>query len=1136
MVMDKREILAVIEKAKDDNAKELDLSGRKLTRIPSEALQLTGLQSLFLDENLITIIPPEIKRLKCLRKLSLHENLITWIPPEIGQLENLEELSLARNKITTIPPEFSRLDNLLDLYLYENQITSIPKGLIELRSIKKISLSDNQISQIPQKINQLKSLERLYLSNNRITEIPLELLQLQQLKKLFLDENQISLIPPQVSQLQSLQVFSLGKNRLAECPPEISQLQRLEALYLENNQLTQFPPDISKLTSLQELRLDYNQLKRVSYETTQINSLEFLSLAGNQIKEIPPEVSKLKNLKTLYLHDNSLTKIPPEIAQLSNLEKIWLDDNELTQVPPEIVQLPIIQEISLNNNLLTHIPLRIAHLHNLQRLSLSENLLPADLMAAHNQGIRALRSFLQGISKDGEKLYEAKVLLIGEGNVGKTSLREALRGNDFVTCRPTTHGIEVKPLSLPNPNSEKSEIQLNLWDFGGQPVYRITHQFFYSERSLYVLVWWPREGAEQGNIEGWIKRIVLRVGSEAKVLIVSTHCDVGQRFARVNKTRLIEKYPKNIIGFYEVDSESGTGIEELKTDITLAASQLPHMGDPQSKSWNNAKNEVVNLECSHISINQFNEICAKHKLDKIASETLANLMNDLGHLIYFSKDEGLKDLLVLKPEWLTKAIGFVLEDRMTNEASGILCHDDLDRIWRNHGIEGREQYSKDFHPYFLRLMEKFDVCYRLEDVKNKSLVTQLVPAEQPKEIWTHSDPVPEDLAQLRLIFDLDQSPPGLIPWLIVRTQRYTRGLHWQGGMLLRYKQHGEALIRLSQRQLSITTRSAFPGHLTSILREVVETLIHDRWEYLKFKVTVPCYLEDDGKPCEGNFPLKALYKARKKERATVDCRECYEDLDVSRLLSGFDTPDLDLAQKLREAEEQRDNIAKAASQERAELKRNQDMLYSQAAQYFRGLINAISLEAESRCPSLYTLLPEKLTGIKNKGWVGHRVTFWCDFPGEEHPRCKIGSGGPGEYIFEAPGKWLTKNAGKLKTLSTCLRLIIPMIAPAVEGFYEGKLEDELKASLNYMDKAASTLAGEYLPKEIDTSLDFSEEQYVRRGRAHESLLSVLSDMLFKQDKHKAKLGLRRMLDETGHYLWLCPKHAKVYDPGLPILK
>ncbi len=35
-------------------------------------------------------------------------------------------------------------------------------------------------------------------------------------------------------------------------------------------------------------------------------------------------------------------------------------------------------------------------------------------------------------------------MLVGEGEVGKTSLLRALRGEEFVENRPTTHGIEAK--------------------------------------------------------------------------------------------------------------------------------------------------------------------------------------------------------------------------------------------------------------------------------------------------------------------------------------------------------------------------------------------------------------------------------------------------------------------------------------------------------------------------------------------------------------------------------------------------------------------------------------------------------------------------------------------------------------------
>jgi internalin A len=59
-------------------------------------------------------------------------------------------------------------------------------------------------------------------------------------------------------------------------------------------------------------------------------------------------------------------------------------------------------------------------------------------------------------------------------------------------------------------------------------------------------------------------------------------------------------------------------------------------------------------------------------LSEIDTETLAHLMHDLGYIVHYSDDEKLRDDVVLKPEWLTKAIGFVLEDRATAEREGIL--------------------------------------------------------------------------------------------------------------------------------------------------------------------------------------------------------------------------------------------------------------------------------------------------------------------------------------------------------------------------------------------------------------------------------------------------------------------------------
>jgi internalin A len=106
-------------------------------------------------------------------------------------------------------------------------------------------------------------------------------------------------------------------------------------------------------------------------------------------------------------------------------------------------------------------------------------------------------------------------------------------------------------------------------------------------------------------------------------------------------------------------------------------------------------------------------------------------MHDLGLIIYYDEDDGLKDIVVLNPEWLTKAISYVLDDRGTADAGGVLDHKRLKAIWetRDGGYPAR------YHPYFLRLMEKFDISYRLEDDESHSLVPQLVPHQHPTLPW-----------------------------------------------------------------------------------------------------------------------------------------------------------------------------------------------------------------------------------------------------------------------------------------------------------------------------------------------------------------------------------------------------------------
>ena len=188
----------------------LDLSNKRLTTLPKEVCQLTGLQHLYLSSN-----------------------ELAGLPIEIGELANLQRLYLDNNQLTQIPDEIGQLDKLLELDLCGNQLTKTPPAAIwQLTKLELLDLSKNQLTQIPAEVGELTHLQGLYLHNNQLAEFPVEIGKLTNLEVLDLTENQLKQIPAVIGRLGNLRDLYLGSNQLTQIPKEIFQL-KLEAIDLD---------------------------------------------------------------------------------------------------------------------------------------------------------------------------------------------------------------------------------------------------------------------------------------------------------------------------------------------------------------------------------------------------------------------------------------------------------------------------------------------------------------------------------------------------------------------------------------------------------------------------------------------------------------------------------------------------------------------------------------------------------------------------------------------------------------------------------------------------------------------------------------------------------------------------------------
>jgi GTPase SAR1 family protein len=113
-----------------------------------------------------------------------------------------------------------------------------------------------------------------------------------------------------------------------------------------------------------------------------------------------------------------------------------------------------------------------------------------------------------------------KVLLVGDGAAGKTSLAKALLGQPIDFEESQTHGININTMDI---NVNNTIIKVRLWDFGGQEIMHATHRFFLSKRSLYILV---LDGRKDEKTEYWLNHIESFGGDSALEKVNDTLLEV----------------------------------------------------------------------------------------------------------------------------------------------------------------------------------------------------------------------------------------------------------------------------------------------------------------------------------------------------------------------------------------------------------------------------------------------------------------------------------------------------------------------------------------------------------------------------------------------------------------------------------
>ncbi|MEM9543310.1 MAG: COR domain-containing protein, partial [Cyanobacteria bacterium P01_E01_bin.42] len=493
----------------------------------------------------------------------------------------------------------------------------------------------------------------------------------------------------------------------------------------------------------------------------QLENLTQLDLRSNQLKELPSEIVQLQNLTQLDLRSNQLKELPSEIGQLENLTQLDLRSNQLKELPSEIVQLQNLNQLDLYANQFSTLPSVIRELKKLEKFDLSANPLPIppEILGPTNDwqsidNLDAIFDFYYALANipESDPLYEAKLLIVGEGGAGKTSLAKKLLDPDYELQKDeqSTEGIEVIRWEFSHPHG--CDLRLNIWDFGGQEIYHATHQFFLTKRSLYVLVADTRE--ENTDFYYWL-RIVELLSDNSPILIVKNEkqdrqCEIDDRALRGEFTNLKEILATNLA--------DNRGLEDIKIAIQQYASRLEHIGNPLPGKWVRIRAVLENYaqNRNYISLEEYLDLCRENGFsDKKRMLAVSQYLHDLGVCLHFQNVKLLRKTVILKPEWATAAVYKVLDTETVKSDCGRFSDDDLETIWD----EGDTAEMRD---ELLQLMMEFELCYEIPHCKGRYIAPQLLQKGQPDYDW-------EEEENLILRYFYEFKPKDILPRFIVAT-------------------------------------------------------------------------------------------------------------------------------------------------------------------------------------------------------------------------------------------------------------------------------------------------------------------------------------------------------------------------------
>ena len=681
--------------------------------------ELKGLRILHCGRQVTDLSP--LAGLQKLKRLDCSSNTrLTDLSP-LAELKSFKRLDCSSTRVTDLSP-LAGLQKLKRLDCSSTRVTDLGP-LAGLQKLKRLECGWGPVCNLSP-LENLRCLKRLDCSYTRVTDLS-PLAGLQKLKRLDCGSCPVRNLSP-LEDLRCLKRLDCSRNPVRNLIP-LSNVKSLKVLDCSGVRVRDLLP-LAKLKRLTRLDCGFARVVQDLGPLAKLKRLKELACCGTKVNDLNPLV-KLTRLQVLDCSDTRVSDLTP-LAKLKRLKQLDCCRTKVSDLTP-LIQTPV-HAINASGCHLQTLPAGLLNHHTLKSLQLFGSSVvgaPSEVLSqdeGHNC-LSLVRHHFADLSAGGEPAPDAKLVVLGNGRIGKTQICRRLRNKGYDDTVSSTHGIMVTQCVLPI--AGERDAVLSLWDFGGQDLYHGTHALFMKTRAVFLVVWVPQsESSEDYLYNGirfrnqplpyWLDYVRTVASSDCPVIVLQNQCEAASDEVAeppAEPDQLLLRYTQA----QHYSAKTDRKRESLNEAIREAVKQLRGstgvsiIGIGRVKVWkqilawidSDSRRSLDKRQHRTLSVERFESLCAQIG-DITSSEDLLEYLHNAGVVFY---RKGLfQEQIILDQSWALDAIYSIFHQknsyRPLKELNGRFTRSLLDTlVWK--------VFSKSEQELLLSLMKSCGICF-----------------------------------------------------------------------------------------------------------------------------------------------------------------------------------------------------------------------------------------------------------------------------------------------------------------------------------------------------------------------------------------------------------------------------------------